>query len=51
MATSIHTTTADASEPQAFIGRLGFDRLLSLLSCWFLGTFHRRMGAHAWEGG
>ncbi|GAC1372459.1 MAG: hypothetical protein NVSMB44_40180 [Ktedonobacteraceae bacterium] len=37
MATSIHTTTADASEPQAFIGRLGFDRLLSLLSCWFLG--------------
>lgn len=38
MATSIHTTSvANASKTQAFIGHLGFDRLLSILSCWFLG--------------
>ncbi len=37
MATSIHTTTADVSGTHAFIGRLGFDRLLSVFSCWFVG--------------
>ncbi len=48
MAASIHTTTAaDASRSRAFIGHLGFDRLLSILSCWFLGGLFVDGWAHS----
>ncbi|MBA2681405.1 MAG: hypothetical protein H0U76_23770 [Ktedonobacteraceae bacterium] len=48
MATSIHTTTAgNASGARSFIGHLGFDRLLSILSCWFLGGLFVDGWAHS----
>ncbi len=53
MATFIRKSRADrtiqGSEAQAFIGHLGFDRLLSLLSCWFIGGMFVDGWAH-WHG-
>lgn len=46
MAASIHTTT-DSSVARAFVGRLGFDRLVSVLSCWFLGGLFVDGWAHS----
>jgi len=37
MATAIRKSHATTQASKALIGHLGFDRLLSLLSCWFVG--------------
>jgi hypothetical protein len=40
-------TVMQTSKTQSFIGHLGFDRLLSLLSCWFIGGLFIDGWAHS----
>lgn len=49
MAASVYTpdTTASTSTSKTFIGRLGFDRLISFLSCWFVGGLFIDGWAHS----
>lgn len=37
MATSVYTPEQANTQDRTFVGGLGFDRLMSVLSCWFIG--------------